>query len=700
MRTDSAVVTSRLPSASCSPDDESPDSAAEAADAQLILDSVPHVVWTTSADGTTMSLNPRGMAYMGQRPAPNCDGGWLTSTHPDDRERARSAWAEAVIAGTNFAFECRFRRFDGVYRWHSFRAEPVCGPHGKVAFWVGTASDIDDQRNMELSLRRSEKEAVQALSLLEAIGEAAPVGFKLVDRDLRIVRMNQRLADVDGRTVSEQLGRTVAEAVPDLWPELEDVYRRALAGEHVSNIVLNRTVGDRPSRVSHFLASFYPVHVDGEIIGVGNVVVDITDRKEAEVFRQVVMDNMAEGLYTLDAQGLVTYVNAAASRMLGWSEQELHGRPMHETIHFQDADHQPIPAEACPLLEVRTQGRTLRSSDATFTRKDGTTFPVAFSSAPLLSEETIEGVVVVFRDVTEEKKKEAELRRELAALSWVGRIRDALDEGRLVLYSQPIVPLGDAHTAEELLVRMLDRDGELIAPGEFLPAAEKYGLIAEIDRWVVSRSVELAAQGRTVECNLSAASLESTNMLSFIEDEIRRTGAHPADLVFEITETTLMTDLRAGAEFAQRLSALGCGLAIDDFGTGFGSLVYLKTLPITHLKIDIEFIRDLPNNRANRHVVEAIVSLARAFNVRTVAEGIEDEATLECVRAAGVDFAQGFHLGRPAPLEPEAIKGLMAGQPAAGGAVDIKEGVDGTGLDQTRKLRSDSGDPDPRTPRS
>ncbi len=193
-------------------------------------------------------------------------------------------------------------------------------------------------------------------------------------------------------------------------------------------------------------------------------------------------------------------------------------------------------------------------------------------------------------------------------------------------------------------------DGQIVLPGEFLPAAEKYGLIAEIDRWVVGRSVELAAQGRTVECNLSAASLESPSMLSFIEDEIRRTGADPADLVFEMTETALMVDLRAGAEFAQRLAALACGLAIDGFGTGFDSLVYLKNLPITQLKIDIEFILDLPNNRANRHVVEAIVSLARSFNVRTVAEGIEDEATLECVRAGGVDLAQGSYFGRPAPI--------------------------------------------------
>ncbi|MDE3203997.1 MAG: EAL domain-containing protein [Acidobacteriota bacterium] len=638
-----------LPQRLVSPDDAAGSYGPVDEHMKLILDSVPHVVWTASADGVTTSLNRRGITYTGRRPGTCSDGGWLGRAHPDDRERAGRAWAEAVVTGADYAVDYRFRRFDGVYRWHAFRAEPVRGGGGEVAFWIGTATDVDDQRSLEMSLRQSEMEATQALALLESIGDAAPVGFKLVDRDLRIVRINQRLADVDGRAVSEQVGRTVAEAFPDLWPDLEDVYQRVLAGEEVCDVELTRTSAASPRCVSHFLASYYPVRIDGEIIGVGNVVLDITERKDAETFRQVVMDNMAEGLYTLDSDGLVTYVNPAACRMLGWTEQELRGQPMHQTIHFQDADHQPIPAGVCPLLEVRLQGRTLRGSDEAFTRRDGTIFPVAFSSAPLLSEANITGLVVVFRDITEEKKEQTALRRELAALTWVGRIRDALDEDRLVLYSQPIVPLGHGRPTQELLLRLVGRDGELIAPGEFLPPAEKYGLIAEIDRWVVSRTVELAATGQTVECNLSAASLESPGMLSFIEQQIARSGAAPADLVFEITETALMTDLAAGEEFAHGLAKMGCGLAIDDFGTGFGSLLYLKKLPITVLKIDREFIHDLPTNPANRHVVDAIVSLARAFNVHTVAEGIEDQATLDCVQAAGVDYGQGYHLGRPAP---------------------------------------------------
>ncbi|MDX6216322.1 MAG: hypothetical protein QOG99_1906, partial [Frankiales bacterium] len=121
---------------------------------------------------------------------------------------------------------------------------------------------------------------------------------------------------------------------------------------------------------------------------------------------------------------------------------------------------------------------------------------------------------------------------------------------------------------------------------------------------------------------------------------------------FEITETALMQDLEAGKAFAEAVTALGCGLALDDFGTGFASFTYLKLLPFTHLKIDIEFVRDLPDNAANRHVVDAIVSLAKGFGQLTVAEGVEDEATVELLRERGVDYAQGYHLGRPAPLSP------------------------------------------------
>ena len=197
---------------------------------------------------------------------------------------------------------------------------------------------------------------------------------------------------------------------------------------------------------------------------------------------------------------------------------------------------------------------------------------------------------------------------------------------------------------------MIGRDNEVIRPGSFLPVAEKYGLIGEIDRWVVTQAARLAATGRgVIEANLSAASIGASDLLHFIEQQIQEAHADPADLIFEITETALMHDIAAGEAFARGLAALGCGLALDDFGTGFGSFTYLKRLPITHLKIDIEFIRDLVTHPDNLHVVKAIVSLARAFGLKTIAEGVEDAQALTLLRAEGVDFAQGFHLADPRP---------------------------------------------------
>jgi PAS domain S-box-containing protein len=617
----------------------------------MIAESIPHIVWTASPDGATTYFNRQGTDYTGCPRETNYEWNWVTLVHPEDAERAAQTWLHATTTGTDYLLEYRIRRFDGVFRWHAFRAIPLRDAAGEIELWVGTATDIEDQKQLELGLRRAEREASEAVTLLQSVEAATPIGFKLVDRGLRVIRINQLLADIDGRSVEECIGLTVAELVPDLWPQIENLYRRALEGDTVRNVDVSKPTDADPHRMRHWLASYYPVRINGEIIGVGNVVVDITERKEAEEFRAVVMDNMAEGLYALDADGLVTYMNPAAASMLGWNEDELRGKPMHDTVHFQRANGTKVPAEACSLLEVRTHGRSIRILDDAFTRKDGSIFPVAYSSAPLRSGPTLQGVVVVFRDITEEKKEQTAAQRELDALAWLGRVRDAIDEDRLVLYSQPIVPLADGRPGEELLLRMIGRDNEVILPGSFLPIAEKYGLSGEIDRWVITQATRLAATGRAVvEANLSAASIGTSDLLPFIEQQIREANADPANLVFEITETALMQDITAGEAFARGLAGLGCGLALDDFGTGFGSFTYLKKLPITHLKIDIEFVRDLVTHPENLHVVRAIVSLARAFGLKTIAEGIENEQTLTLLRAEGVDFAQGFHLGRPGPI--------------------------------------------------
>ncbi len=222
----------------------------------------------------------------------------------------------------------------------------------------------------------------------------------------------------------------------------------------------------------------------------------------------------------------------------------------------------------------------------------------------------------------------------------------------MVLYSQPIIPLATrANRSEELLIRMLGRGGEIIPPGVFLPVAEKYGQIEEIDQWVITQAARLAAGGRRVHANLSADSIGSLDLPSRIESELRDAGADPANVVFEITETALMSDMEAGEAFTRGITDIGSAVALDDFGTGYGSFTYLQKLHIAYIKIDTEFVRDLVSNTTNQHLVKAIVNIAHGLGQQTIAEGVENSETLDLLREYGVDLAQGSYLGRPQPVE-------------------------------------------------
>jgi PAS domain S-box-containing protein len=567
----------------------------------------------------------------------------IERVHPDDRARVEAEIEAARHEGRQPDVTYRVVLPDGSHRvLRGATALVVDEDEGRGLRMVGSVQDLTD-------LVETQRKMAESLTLLEALRTEAPVGFAFVDTDFRIVQLNRTLAEVGTMPPEEQIGRTIAEVVPEVWAQMEGTYRSVLrTGRPVLNLDVSRPRhGDTERR--HWLASYYPVRVEEEVIGVGVIVLDVTERDEAEDLRAAVMENMVEGLYVLDADGRLRFMNPAAERMLEWSEQELCGKSMHEAIHFQNADGSPHPEHRCELLKVRTEGRPVRMTNEAFTRKDGTILPVSYSAAPLRRGGEVHGVVVVFADRSAEQAKEEEARRELDTLAWIGRIRDAIDEDRLVLYSQPIVPLAGGEPSEELLLRMVGPNGETILPGSFLPVAERYGLIAEIDRWVIGQAVRMAAGGGRVEANLSAGSIGKFDLLPLVERELREAGVDPTKLVFEITETALMENAEAGEAFARGLAEIGCQIALDDFGTGFGSFTYLKTLPITYLKIDVDFVRDLATNEANRRLVRGTVAMAREFGYKTIAEGVEDASSLALLEEYGVDFAQGNHLGPPRP---------------------------------------------------
>jgi EAL domain-containing protein (putative c-di-GMP-specific phosphodiesterase class I) len=246
-----------------------------------------------------------------------------------------------------------------------------------------------------------------------------------------------------------------------------------------------------------------------------------------------------------------------------------------------------------------------------------------------------------------------------AGRTWSERVRDALENDLFVLHCQPIVDLATGKTSQyELLLRLRDPStGELTPPGAFLSTAERFGLIQAIDRWVVSEAVDLVdrqrAAGRDVfvEVNLSGLSMDDPQLPVAVSAALERTGIDPSRLIFEVTETTAIANLDKAAELAESLTRLGCRFALDDFGVGFASFYYLKHLPITLLKIDGDFVRDLPNSHTDQLVVKALVEISRGLGIKTVGECVETAESLALIREYGVDFAQGWETGRPGPVE-------------------------------------------------
>ena len=251
--------------------------------------------------------------------------------------------------------------------------------------------------------------------------------------------------------------------------------------------------------------------------------------------------------------------------------------------------------------------------------------------------------------------------RQKAEKLMIGRLRDALDQGSFRLDAQPILPLRGnyGHPRFELLIRMQGERGEVIPPGKFLAAAQRHQLMPAVDRWVVGRACDLlVAQGRAVSAevarfciNLSGQSLRNDEFLPFVVERIRACGLSPSLLCFEITEAAAMDDLAQAQKFMRALRDLGCQFALDDFGAGVSSLAHLRDLSPDYLKIDGGFVRDANENPRSQSMIKAIEQLAKVMRMETIAEHVETDELRVRMADLGVDYGQGFAIGRAQPLE-------------------------------------------------
>jgi diguanylate cyclase (GGDEF)-like protein/PAS domain S-box-containing protein len=257
----------------------------------------------------------------------------------------------------------------------------------------------------------------------------------------------------------------------------------------------------------------------------------------------------------------------------------------------------------------------------------------------------------------------ARLRKRLAMAD---RIRHALkhDEGFL-LYEQPILSLhSDTIERTEILVRMTDETGDILPPVAFLPIADRFGLLPALDQWVVIHAIDLLERRQAagidlgLEVNLSGTSIGDRDVVDFITASVRNARIDPRALTFEVTETEAIVNIDRARLLSQQLSALGCQFALDDFGSGFGSFYYLKHLPFDVVKIDGDFIKALTTSKTDQLTIQAIVTITRGLGKQTIAEFVEDEDILDMLRRFDIDFAQGYHIGKPKPviLQPDYAK--------------------------------------------
>jgi PAS domain S-box-containing protein len=488
--------------------------------------------------------------------------------------------------------------------------------------------------------------------LLRSAFDHAPIGMSVVAPDGQWLRVNDAYCRMLGYEREELTSKTFRELThPDDATEDDEFIAAIAAGEGDSL--------ERDRRYLHRDGSVVWVHVRAEVIRdqAGEPVYavshlqDITDRKrseerllESERRLRSVIDNTPALVYVKGRDYRYQLVNSEFERVLSVRSDWIVGR----------RDEDILPAAAVDQVRAQDRlvldgGRSLQ--EETTALRDGKPRVFLTVRFPLFDEQgAIHAVGGMSTDITERRLEERARRERLQCSE---QINAALAQGRFVLHGQPIINLAAMEVDQsELLIRMRKAGGgdELIAPVEFLPSAERFDLMEMVDKWVIGRAVEFAAAGHRVEVNVSAKTISDQMQVGWIERAVRRSGAPPHNLIFEITETAAAENLPAARTFAQRLRQLGCAFALDDFGVGHGTFTYLRHLPVDYLKIDIQFIRDLLNDEDDQQVVRAIVGVAKQFAIKTIAEGVEDEATLQKLGPMGVDYAQGYHIGRPIPL--------------------------------------------------
>ena len=631
----------------------------------------------------------------------------LERVHPEDRELVSRSFESARRTQDPLQFEFRVTRFDGAERVVRARGEAISeGRRGPVKV-VGTMQDVTE-----------EAAARSARDLLSYVVQSTGDAVVTKSHDGTITSWNRAAAQLYGYSADEAIGQPIALIEPaHRAGEQQKILQTLLSGESIDNF---ETEGVRKdgSEITVSLTVSPVTDANGRIVSTAIIARDTTERvRYEERLRHMADHDQLTGLFnrrrfdeqlkrelaragryaahsavlSIDIDNFKG-INDSAGHAAGDAILVQVARVLGHRFRSSDVvarlggDEFAVLLSAVGVDEARAAAEDLlaeiRNSPATY---GGRPFRISASIGVTAfeSDDATAGEVLVNADLAMYAAKtagrdrvvvytapEARKARAMAKLTWSQRIQDALDRDRFVLHLQPILELATGEIKHgELLLRMKGERGKLIAPGAFLPAAERFGLIHAIDRWVVARAIQLVGESMgaipQVGINLSGESVVGDpELLRMIERELERSSVDPAKLIFEVTETAAIANMPEATEFARGLTDLGCSLALDDFGTGFGSFYYLKHLPVSYVKLDGEFIQNLPRSEVDEHMVKAIVGVSRALGIKTVAESVADAETIGLLQKHQVDYAQGYFVGKPAPLSAAlADGGWLSGTP-------------------------------------
>jgi diguanylate cyclase (GGDEF)-like protein/PAS domain S-box-containing protein len=671
---------------------------------ELALYSANDGLWDFDTINNRMYMSPRWKAMLGYDDIEiGRTPDWRTLVHPDDMSRVQAAIRDHV-AGKTEVFESlhRMRHASGEWRWVISRAKARVDHKGRLLRLVGVELDITERKLYEEALFR-EKESAQIT--LQSIGD----GVITTDAKGVVDYLNPvaeeltgwRLEDGQGRAIDEIFRAFHEETCEPLENPLAVSIRRTRSIKSVRPMLLIRRDGneiyvestaspirDGNGQVSGGVLVFHDVSEARELNrrlsyhASHDVLTGLVNRREFEhrMERALKSAKARETSYALCYLDLDQFkiINDTCGHSAGDALLGQVGALLKSKVRWRDTlarlggDEFGILLESCSLDEAMRTAEALREAvrNFKFTWEERTfRLGASIGVVPITADNEDVASVLSAADSACQAAKEAgrnrvhsfeendiDLMRRRREMQWAARINNALEEGRFELFRQTIMPLqrNEPGAHYELLLRMRDEQGKIVAPDNFIAAAERYGITPSIDRWVIENAFrwlvsEADEREKLMLCsiNLSGQSFGDDKFLPFVIDQFHRSGLDATKICFEITETAAIASFSQANRFIAALKELGCKFALDDFGTGLSSFGYLKHFPVDFLKIDGSFVKEILHDPIDREMVRSINEIGHLTGKQTIAEFAENVEIIEMLRSLGVDYAQGYGVSQP-----------------------------------------------------